>query len=234
MRIELSSSEHLVGRPYADEPELYFVDIEAKLYDWAGDDEVLVGRASAAIFRHGYAEAREVSLFEVGDSIDQETHEVWCAVMDCKREQIRPSIAKTWSSDILYLKRAELVQSHRGRGLSLLLVHRIMQRFGSGCAIAVMEPAPINRDSLTHDDWRKRMAWEQFAERDLGVRKLRKHWRKLGFKPVPGSKQRFFFLDLMTTGFPDAVEPSPHGLIDDLDELWTLAPGALDSDQSPG
>ncbi len=197
MQILFQSSEDALEEGCNAAPSQFFVSIRAELIETDEDDQVeVVGRATACVYRHQCAAESEVGLFDVSDSIDSDTQSAWWAVMDPDTEEPREGLTESPLLDVLYIKTMQILPSHRGRRLGQLLLLRVMQRFGSGCALVVIEPAAMTIESGSDDEWNSRMEWPKFGPQAAGLRKLRKHWRALGFKPVPGSMQRYFFLDL--------------------------------------
>jgi hypothetical protein len=220
MRLELRHCEVVLDGDYDDEPGFYHDDIEAGLFG-GEDGEELIGKASASIFRHECAMARGVCLFEVGDSVDQETHDAWWAVMTHRAHAIREALSRGRGpysrQNLLYIKTMQIPATHRGHGAGLFIMQRIMKRFGPGCGIAVIEPSPLNTEALPQNEWRTRMEWDSFGPRDEGARKLARYWKRVGFRPVPGTKQRHWYYDLENDGVPEDFDISDPLEVNDSD-----------------
>ncbi|MBS2014028.1 MAG: hypothetical protein JST00_14155 [Deltaproteobacteria bacterium] len=148
------------------------------------------------------AEARE-SMAEVCDATSSELEEVYAVLFD-ESGELKEEISDGggWG-DVLYLHRAEVLPSHRGRGVGLMAALRVIEDFGSGCALAVMKPFPLQLEgagdqrprSAADQKYRRSLALDSFDQDPRRARpRLERHWCKLGFERVGDSE--LFVLDL--------------------------------------
>jgi hypothetical protein len=205
MDIKITSNESLLeDHDDAPEPSHFHTTFCVEAFDHVYEDEddsegqeVLVATATARLLRQDEAQDHGESLFDVGDGVDQQTHDMWSAVMDVEAEEFIEGIAGEGltSLDILYIESMQIIATHRRRGLGLQLLRYIL-RYGQ-CGIAVIEPHPLRvMPSEEKRAWLKLMDYTRLPGKTVGIQKLRRYWSQLGFKPVPGSRKRFYYLNL--------------------------------------
>lgn len=146
-------------------------------------------------------EARE-PLWDIFDATGEGLDEVYEALFD--DDEMKEGVCEVgMGSDVLYLNRAEVLPAHRGRGLGLMAVLRVIEDFGSGCAAAVLKAFPLQLEGVNdtrppspsekkHRRTMKYDALEQDPKR--ATRSLERHWRKLGFEKIRGTQ--LFLIDL--------------------------------------
>lgn len=83
--------------------------------------------------------------------------------------------------DVLILDQLKVEASHRGHGVGLAAMWRTIQTFGGDCVMVLCKPFPLDRD---RDAPR--------TETKKAVAKLRAYYRRLGFKPIPGTEYMGF------------------------------------------
>jgi hypothetical protein len=97
--------------------------------------------------------------------------------------------------NVLILNRLEILPVFRRRNLGLLVMRRLIERFGAGAAWVAIKPFPLQRECHSHDDdeWRAKLqlsGLEKDARR--ATAKLRQYYKQLGFKAMKGTP--FMFL----------------------------------------
>jgi hypothetical protein len=125
-------------------------------------------------------------LAEACDSRSQELNDAFQAVRargaDAMKEPLyKPDLTEELG-DLLVIREAQIVEEHRGMGLSLLAVARLIESY-SGVALVVLRPAPFHADGPRDDVAIRR-----------SKAKLAKHWARLGFKRIAG-RSGFYSLD---------------------------------------
>jgi hypothetical protein len=100
--------------------------------------------------------------------------------------------------NILILDRLEILPSFRSRNLGLVVMRRLIERFGAGAILAAIKPFPLQFEHVPPgaDKWRTRM---RLSRLEKGTRKattkLRLHYEKLGFLAMKGTPFMFRLLD---------------------------------------
>jgi hypothetical protein len=103
--------------------------------------------------------------------------------------------------DILFIESLELLPKFRKHGLGLAALQSIIDTFGSGCSIVVIEPHPIDYNEALKrrpgDALTVAMEPDKLpTDVKKGTKMLRAHWSKLGFKPIPKTKEQYWYLDM--------------------------------------
>lgn len=142
----------------------------------------------------------QASVFDIFDCT-QATCDYFSAIFDI--ETLDPSSALThlfkedvWPGNVLILDRLEILPEFRGHNLGLVVMRRLIERFGAGAGVVAMKPFPLQREltGQEEDEWRQKMRLDDF-ERNLprATARLRRHYAKLGFKHMKGTP--FMFRD---------------------------------------
>ena len=147
-------------------------------------DETLLGTIDCVKNdRHLLTPADYAYVFDAhsGDLAD------FAELFDDKWGEIKPSVAnevgrgcEISQAHILYIHHISLAPECRGRDLSLLLVDRACDTINSHMSLTALSPAPHCRDRadpLCSDHY-------DADTNQLGRAKLRKHYRKIGLKPL--------------------------------------------------
>jgi hypothetical protein len=147
-----------------------------------GTAELFVIKADEAYFLHGE------SVFHLCDQY-QETYDCGEAVYDFLADDpgFRSIVYRNFlpsgsdSLDVVYLSKMEIGEPFRKRGIGLIVLKKMMQGWGKGCALAVLKPFPLQHSGKDVDDDLK-------FKKDSG--KLIKYYSKLGFRKI-ASKRRY-------------------------------------------
>lgn len=195
----------------------YRVDFETSVHLSPQEDDgitTVVGKiiheqnATVAGKLHGYC-VRSECVAEIHRSLDDsnpDLYDVASLVWDPDEQTYRDELGG--AGDLIVPWTITLLPEHRGKGVGLLALWRFIDYFGSGAAIAVLKPFPLNhQESKSNDADYEKMQYGQFAQvsKKDGQARLATHWGKLGFKQLPGSD--FFYLDMR------CVHPSLEDLI---------------------
>lgn len=97
--------------------------------------------------------------------------------------------------NVLILDRLEILPAFRGNNLGLIVMRRLIERFGAGAAYVAIKPFPLqgeyhHRDVV--DEWADRLQLGKFEENlRRSTAKLRRHYARLGFKALKGKPFMF-------------------------------------------
>lgn len=105
------------------------------------------------------------------------------------------------SQNVLILDRLEILPEYRGKGVGLVVLRRLIERFEAGAGMVCMKPYPLQFEAGYRDrardrasEWDLQMRLSDFSEnKKSSTATLQSHYAKLGFKRVPGT-------DLMIRG----------------------------------
>jgi hypothetical protein len=149
--------------------------------------DVVVARIHALLLRVRLAEKNGVSPAELFDSVDQDVHELYCAIFDQKTENIRGDLADASDfRDVLYIESVKVIPSRRGKRLALHALERLRDVFGEGCAVIALKAHPLTlekskyQDAINHEVF----ATPFDARGDAAKAKLLTYWSQIGFARV--------------------------------------------------
>ncbi|MDN4053695.1 hypothetical protein QPK32_11455 [Massilia sp. YIM B02763] len=167
--LDKNDNETLVGKFH-----IYYLDICAAV------------NASASVFDMFDCHAVTLDYYGAiftGDSLD----------ISDKLEKLF-KFESAWGN-VLILERLEILPAFRGRNLGLIVMRRLIERFGSGAAYVAIKPFPLQKEyigSREEDSWRTEL---QLSNLDKNYRraiaKLHRHYRQLGFKTMKGTPFMF-------------------------------------------
>jgi GNAT superfamily N-acetyltransferase len=107
-------------------------------------------------------------LFDLFDAHSRELADVHAAVYQDGDEDLKEPFEYSYTAKIIYVTALRVDPAHRGNGLGLALMWKIMAAFNE--ALVVLEPVPLLSDPL-HKDEQARAA-------------LRRYYGRLGFVPL--------------------------------------------------
>lgn len=153
------------------------------------DEKIVAGRFQLTYIDVCAAMNAGASVFDIFDC-KQETCDYFSAIFDI--ETCNPSSQLTrlfdddvWPGNVLILDRLEILPEFRGHNLGLVVMRRLIERFGAGAGVVAIKPFPLQRELTQQDEdgWRQKMRLDDF-ERDMrrASARLRRHYAKLGFK----------------------------------------------------
>lgn len=129
-----------------------------------------------------------------------------------------------WNPNFLVLDRVEILPRFRGRGLGLLALLSLMERFAAGAGVVGMKPFPLQLEPEPpggHSAWRKRLQLDKLSRDDRqATRKLQAHYARLGFVRMPHTPFMFrseswrlpTASELLRSGGADLAEGGDHAV----------------------
>ncbi len=106
--------------------------------------------------------------------------------------ELRPELTAI-ESDVLIIDQMRIDPRHRGRGLGLEVMQEVLVAFGAGCAVAAIEPYPMQHDPAS--DLPEGFCDGFAVDESVARRKLAGYWQKLGFREW-AYEPRLWVLDL--------------------------------------
>lgn len=138
----------------------------------------------------------ETSVFDIFDC-RSETIDYFPAIFDYPSLEVSPKLIKLLDSggwgNVLILNRIELLPRFRHHNLGLVVMRRLIERFGAGAFVVAIKPFPLQMEDTDDDEeWRANL---QLADLNKNERsstaKLRRHYAQLGFKAMRGTPFMF-------------------------------------------
>lgn len=98
-------------------------------------------------------------------------------------------------NNVLIIERLEILPQYRGRSIGLLVMKRLIQRFGAGTGLVAIKPFPLQFEASRREEdeeWAKALALsglDKNKRRSNAV--LRRTYKRLGFKALKGTDYMF-------------------------------------------
>lgn len=154
---------------------------------------IRVGRVRAYRLHADLAHESGVSVFDVCDAHTQEMHEAYAALFDHETHTLKDSVRQQFDgfdTDVLVLDYVLLSPQWRGLRLGLLAARKMIDMLGGGCGLTVSHIAPLNADA---DEFKGvPVGWipdsHDAEQRREATRKLRRHFRRMGFERIRGTR----------------------------------------------
>ena len=132
-----------------------------------------------------------VDVFDVFDSDNSETHQIYNALFDEDSWPFKESVLEivgddpAFTQNVLILDRLGILPEFRGQRLGLLVMHRLIQQFGGRTGMIALDPAPFvySLETLQKQEW----PTSEVNEDDPSVETLRAYYRLLGCADLPGT-----------------------------------------------
>lgn len=168
--------------------------LRASMPDETGDDDELVGVLCAIKINYFYDNTVQCPI-ESADAISDGAAAAVAAVWNEKKQEFNKNL-KIHHGDlsILVIDCLFVMPNHRGKDLGLAMIKRCVDTIGKDTTV-VIRPGHLHR--LSHhmylNNKEKTLIAElldQEVERD--VKKLKKHYAKIGFKVVPKTDYMYF------------------------------------------
>lgn len=174
------------------------------------DQEVVVGHIDGYVVRGGRVVNDGYSFYEACDAESGELEEIAATIWDQKQGGFREDLVQS-CGDLIAPTRLTILPAHRGKGVGLLALWRFLDFFGSGAAIAVIKPFPLNhcgRDDPGRDARDPAMGYDQFKDTTLeqGTRKLAAYYGRLGFDQIPGTDLYYINMEYQRPALEDLLE----------------------------
>jgi hypothetical protein len=171
-----------------------------------------VGKVKAYRIHAALAADHGESVFDVCNCHSQQMHDLYAALFDPQQDDLKEEIRRQFDgadADVLVLDYVLLAPRWRGLKLGLLAARKLIDLLGGGCGLTVSDLAPLNPDASEFlkvpPGWIPRHANED-EERE-GRRKLRRHFWRMGFERIKGT--RFFGLSMarVVPTLADLIKP---------------------------
>lgn len=173
------------------EPSNFITDISGRLY-LEGGREIGRIRAKKARLEQAYNERH---IWDDVCDESQELTDAYAAVCD-GHGVYKDFIEKGAGWDLLYLETAEVLKEFRGHLIGKAMVLETLEMFETGCAVVVLVAHPIRVHKPSDQDWIRAMRWDELARTEVqytrAAKKLRRHWRSLGFAAVPQTEHLMY------------------------------------------
>jgi hypothetical protein len=148
-----------------------------------------VGRVKAFRIHADLAFEAGQSLFDVCDAHSQQLHDVYAALFDPTEDDLQESVRgkfDVFENDVLVVDYILLSPRWRGLKLGLLAARKLIDMVGGGCGLVVSWVFPLN--PVAAEFKRVPKGWiplhQGKDEEREARRKLRRYFRRLGFRRV--------------------------------------------------
>jgi hypothetical protein len=148
-----------------------------------------VGKVRAHRIHADEAARSGVPVFDVCDAHSQEMHEVYAALFDPETDDLGDDVRTQFEcidSDVLVLDYVLLAPRWRGLRLGLLAARKLVDMAGGGWGLTVAYIAPLNPGSVEFKGVPE--GWLPRPEGRAAKKKLRRHFRRMGFERVEGTR----------------------------------------------
>jgi hypothetical protein len=171
-----------------------------------------VGQATAYRIHADLARQAGESVFDVCDAHSQEMHELYAALFDPHQDDLQDEIRvkfDVFHADVLVLDYVLLSPQWRGLKLGLLAARKLIDLLGGGCGLAVSWVYPLNADAdqfaKVPKGWIPRQ--QSKDEEREARRKLRRHFRRLGFRRIGSTRFDGLSPSRVTPSLSDLIRP---------------------------
>jgi GNAT superfamily N-acetyltransferase len=184
------------------EPDRYATLYHGEIFDYADDDDdddcvepdVKVGEIDIYLISRGRIVDDYESLFETMDSMSSETMACYEAIIDEKTNDWKDEVQlligedRMIHYDIMLIKRLELEEEFRGKGIGKRAAIEVVKTLGANCAVLVCKPFPLQYMGYGDPDHAEERAAPGFETKRLAaLEKVCSFWRKVGFEKIPSS-----------------------------------------------
>jgi hypothetical protein len=171
-----------------------------------------VGRVKAHRVHADLAGRAGEPLFDVCDAHSQEMHEVYAALFDHEANDLKYDVQDQFeciNSDVLVLDYVLLAPRWRGLRLGLLAARKLVDMVGGGCGLTVAYIAPLRPDAEelkgVPAGWLPRP--ESRDAKQEATRKLRRHFRRMGFERLKGTRFHALSMAKLVPTLEDLLRP---------------------------
>jgi hypothetical protein len=168
-----------------------------------------VGLVRAYRIHADLAEQAGVPLFDMCDAHSEEMNAVYAALFDPHTDDLKEEVRARFDafhSDILVLDYVLLSPRWRGLKLGLLAARKMIDLLGGGCGLAVSWVHPLNPEA---PEFGKVLAGWIPRHDEAGTvearRKLRRHFKQLGFRKIGQTRLDGLSLSQVTPGLADII-----------------------------
>jgi hypothetical protein len=152
------------------------------------------------------------SLFDVFDAHSQPMADLYAALFDVAQEGLSEAVRDqfdAFDSDLLILDYVLLAPRWRGLRIGLLAARKLVDLLGGGCGLVVSWVCPLNPDA---DEFQKvPKGWVPRAEGEgeerAARKRLRRHFARMGFERIAGTRYDGLSLTRITPTLADLLRP---------------------------
>jgi hypothetical protein len=151
----------------------------------------VVSIGSIEIVHFGIAGACDRRI-DLRDLIDEEGghYHALIHVLDLRKGEIKQRVLKLFdqdffSSDILLINHLEILVNYRGFNYGLQAMVDAIRRFGGGCGLALVSPAPQQFNAELQQVRNRSEANKIQGKRMVATRRLAAYYRRIGFRAIP-------------------------------------------------
>lgn len=198
-----------------EDPSHYMYETTGKVIALSeGDRRMIAGRFRLYYVDVCAADNAGEPLFDIFDTLST-TIDYYPAIFQHPSENYTEQVERLFGNEyvsygnVLILDRLEILPRFRSLNLGLIVMRRLIERFGSGAALVAIKPFPLQCevDGASGEDgtWRRKMQLQEFAKHSrIATAKLRRHYAKLGFRALRGTPFMLRLAD-MALPTPDAL-----------------------------
>jgi GNAT superfamily N-acetyltransferase len=188
----------------SEEPSFYLYSTHGTVVasNAAGSDTSVAGRFHLYYVDVCAALNAGESIFDIFDS-SAEILDYYCDIFEPCTVEVSAKLQKLFKGDagwgnVLILNRLELLPEFRSHNLGLIVMRRLIERFGAGAFLVAIKPFPLQceRPRGNQDEWETKLQLADF-DKDLrrSTAKLHKYYKALGFKAMKGTPFMFRLAD---------------------------------------
>lgn len=187
-----------------DEPSRYVLHYQGTILgfdDDENDDDAGSGEPSVKIGEIDVFHVDRVRIINERESFyasmdeSSDTRECYEALIDQKsgdwKDEVKDLIGEDAliNENLLLIKRLELEERFRAKGIGSKVARQVVDSFGSTCAVIVCKPFPLQYNGYRfpeNEDERKVPGYEQ--KRRAAFSKVASFWKSAGFRKLPSSE----------------------------------------------
>jgi hypothetical protein len=151
------------------------------------------------------------SLFDVCDAHSQGLHNLYAAVYDSHDNDFKKAIVDQFEAvqcDCLFIDYIVLHPRWRGLRLGLLALRKFIDLAGGGCGLTVTHIRPLSPHA--HASLNVPVAWLPCHDRKEAVRKLRRHFKRMGFERINHTPYHGLSMARLTPTVADLLKARDH------------------------
>lgn len=194
--LEIEKSEELLEE---DDPEFYLYETSGAVLDMHENGR----RPTAGRFTVYYVDVcaalnAGADVYDVFD-VHATTLDFFDVIFNPATLQLQNRLVDLFDGEevwgnVLIIDRLEILPRYRGMNLGLVVMRRLIERFGAGCAIVAIKPFPLQFESVGDgiDSWREKLKLSKLnADSESATLRLCHHYEELGFRALHGTPFMF-------------------------------------------
>jgi hypothetical protein len=189
VNIEFTTETSLSAEATLDGQEL-FVRSYGKIIDSSEAGEQIVGELRVVMLDVWRAAEEGIDLWDAADAADGDMEALVSTFFEDGelRASVLHGLHFASNHNLLYIDRVEINEEYRGNGLALAAIDRAIQILGEGCGYAAIKPLPLQFVGKVSKSDPKAVKG--------ATTKLRKHYRRMGFRNL--GRSNFMAMNLDT------------------------------------